>query len=376
MPLGIALSTTILGVTLRMRSKPRRILIVRPSALGDVCRTVPLAWSLREAFPKATVDWVVEDRWMGAVQGHPAVDRIIEFPKREFRRWWRSVPVAVRALQWFTKLRRGRYDLVIDAQGLARSGLMALATGAATRVGHQGSREFAWLGANRRVPRHPDAHVVDAMLELVTAVGAPARADMRLEVSVAGQREWQTARERAAIRPRMLLLATTNGWEGKRWIDERWGALLHGTRAELLASGVHDVVLTGAPGEEPQTAPIADLLRQISGLRIHDMTGRLSVAATVAAVRDAALLIGLDSAPIHMAAGLGTPFVGLYGATRPWIDGPYGGAAWCVHGGAGLELDLHAHRDAGRGASVMERISVEAVAALVRRRLQSAEVAA
>lgn len=359
-----------------MRSSPRRILIVRPSALGDVCRTVSLAWSLREAFPKASVDWVVEDRWMGAVQGHPAVDRVIGFPKREFRHWWRSLPVAVRTVQWFTKLRRGRYDLVIDAQGLARSGLMTLVTGARTRVGHQGSREFAWLGANRRVPRRPDSHVVDAMLELVAAVGAPARADMRLEVSGAGKREWQTARDRTSIRSRMLLLATTNGWIGKRWMDARWTALLQGTRAELLASGVHDVVLTGAPGEEAQTAPIAESLRHIAGLRVHDMAGQLSVAATLAAVRDAALLIGLDSAPIHMAAGLGTPFVGLYGATRPWIDGPYGGAAWCVHGGAGLQLDAHEHRDAVRGAAVMERISVEAVAALVRRRLQSVEVAA
>jgi len=359
-----------------MRSSPRRILIVRPSALGDVCRTVPLAWSLREAFPKASVDWVVEDRWMGAVQGHPAVDRIIAFPKREFRRCWRSVPVALRTLQWLRKLRRERYDLVIDAQGLARSGLMTLVTGARTRVGHQGSREFAWLGTNRRVPRRPDSHVVDAMLALVAAVGASARADMRLEVSLAGKSEWQAASERASIHPRMLLLATTSGWLGKRWVDARWAALLQGTRGELLASGIHDVVLTGASGEEPQTAPIAESLRQIAGLRVHDMAGQLSVAATVAAVRDAALLIGLDSAPIHMAVGLGTPFVGLYGATRPWVDGPYGGAAWCVHGGAGLQLDVHEHRDAARGAAVMERISVEAVAGLVRRRLQSAEVAA
>ncbi len=356
-----------------MRSPPRRILIVRPSALGDVCRTVPIAWSLREAFPKASVDWVVEDRWMGAVQGHPAVDRVIAFPKRDFRRWWRSIPVAVRTVQWFTKLRRGRYDLVIDAQGLARSGLMALVTGARTRVGHQGSREFAWLGANRRVPRRPDSHVVDAMLELVAAVGAPARADMRLDVSVAGKREWQAASERASIGPRMLVLATTNGWAGKRWPNARYAALLHAVSAQLLASGIRDVLLTGAPGEEPQTAPIAELLRQIGGFRIHDMAGQLSVAATVAAVHDAALLIGLDSAPIHMAAGLGTPFVGLYGATRPWIDGPYGGAEWCVHGGAGMQLDEHEHRDAVRGAAVMERISVEAVATLVQRRLRSME---
>ena len=359
-----------------MRSPPRRILIVRPSALGDVCRTVPLAWSLREAFPKATLDWVVEDRWVGAVQGHPAVDRIIGFPKGDFRSWWRSVPTAVQALQWMTKLRRGRYDLVIDAQGLARSGLMTLVTGARTRVGHRGSREFAWIGSNRLVGKRRESHVVDAMLDLVAAVGAPMRADMRLEVSAAGTREWQAAAERASLRPRMLLLATTNGWLGKRWVDERWTELLHRTRSELLASGIHDVVLTGAPGEEPQTAPIAESLRQVAGLRVHDFAGQLSVAATVAAVRAATLLIGLDSAPIHMAVGLGTPFVGLYGATRPWIDGPYGGAAWCVHGGAGMQLDAHEHRHAARGAAVMERISVDAVAGLVRRRLRPAEVAA
>jgi len=359
-----------------MRSPPRRILIVRPSALGDVCRTVPLAWSLRGAFPKASIDWVVEDRWIGAVQGHPAVDRIVAFPKRVIRRWWRSVPAFIQTLRWFRELRRGRYDLVIDAQGLARSGLMSLATGARTRVGHERSREFAWLAANRRVARRPDSHVVDAMLALVGAAGAPTHADMRLVVSDEAVREWQAIRERESIGSRMVLLATTNQWLGKRWQDARWAALMRETRAAFRAAGIDDVVLTGARGEQSQAAPIVQSLREIAGLRVHDTVGQLSVAATMAAVRDAVLLIGLDSAPIHMAVGLGTPFVGLYGATRPWVDGPYGGIEWCVHGGAGLQLDPHEHRNPERGAAVMERIGVDAVAQLVHRRLQSLKGAA
>ncbi|MEY4787074.1 MAG: hypothetical protein RL692_968, partial [Planctomycetota bacterium] len=132
-----------------MRTVPRRILIVRPSAFGDVCRTVPLLWSLRKTFPKAVIDWVVEDRWSPAIQEHPAIDGVVKFPKREFRSCWRNPKTAIKTIQWFWRLRRGRYDLVIDAQGLARSGLMSLVTGAKVRVANRSGREFSWIAANR-----------------------------------------------------------------------------------------------------------------------------------------------------------------------------------------------------------------------------------
>jgi len=147
--------------------QPRRILLVRPSALGDVCRTVPVLASLRQAFPDAGIDWVVQDTFVDAVRAHPAVDEVIPFPRRRLAGWWRSPRVAREAVRWFADLRRRRYDVVYDLQGLGRSGLMAFASGAPRRVGFRSAREFAWLGYTaRHAPPHAE-HVVDQMLELL-----------------------------------------------------------------------------------------------------------------------------------------------------------------------------------------------------------------
>ena len=142
-----------------MRTVPRRILIVRPSAFGDVCRTVPLLWSLRKTFPKAVIDWVVEDRWSPAIQEHPAIDGVVKFPKREFRSCWRNPKTAIKTIQWFWRLRRGRYDLVIDAQGLARSGLMSLVTGAKVRVANRSGRAVEAL----QIPSLEDLSLTKAL---------------------------------------------------------------------------------------------------------------------------------------------------------------------------------------------------------------------
>ena len=130
-------------------SQPK-ILIVRPSALGDVCRTVPVLASLRRAWPEAVVDWVVQEEFAPAIAAHPALSEAITFPRTRLARWWRSPARARELWQWFGELRRREYDIVLDCQGLGRSGLITWATAAPRRVGLRRAREFAWLGYNVR----------------------------------------------------------------------------------------------------------------------------------------------------------------------------------------------------------------------------------
>ncbi len=352
-----------------MRSVPRRILIVRPSAFGDVCRTVPLLWSLRKSFPKAVIDWVVEDRWSPAISDHPAIDGVVKFPKREFKACWRNPRIAWRTLQWFLRLSRGRYDLVIDAQGLARSGLMSWMTRSKVRVGDRAGREFSWLAANHRVTLPQGLHVVDGMLRLVSEVGVVAIADMRLVAPSVSVEWWREESTRRGINGPFAVLATTNGWKGKRWIDARWGDLMRSVAPDLVRNGIQDVIWIGAGGEEGQVADAVAGASTIEELRFHNLVGLTTVGATMAVIQNASLLIGLDSAPTHLAVGLGVPFVALYGATRPTTDGPYQGQAWCIHGGHGEDLARHDHRDPAMGRKLMERISVDDVASLVRKRL-------
>lgn len=356
-----------------MQTVPRRILIVRPSALGDVCRTVPLLWSLRAAYPQATIDWVVEDRWTAVLSSHPALNEAIPFPKRSLRSFWRSPSVARTAIEWFCALRRRRYDLVIDAQGLARSGLMSLATGAQVRVAHRNAGEFSWIAANVRVGPSSTVHVVDGMLRLVEAVGVAPVAKMNLVCGQADATWWQNQQQARGIARPYLVVASTNLWAGKRWIASRWHELLVSIAPDLTAHGIRDIVWIGGPSEVEQVAANRPRDGMIAPLRSHDLSGATTVGEIMAVVRDAALVVALDSAPAHLAVGFQVPLVALYGATSLESDGPYGQSEWCAHGGRGEKLKKHDYRDVDRGSELMARITVDDVATLIRKRLHTRE---
>jgi len=300
--------------------QPRRILLVRPSALGDVCRTVPVLASLRQAFPDAGIDWVVQDTFVDAVRAHPAVDEVIPFPRRRLAGWWRSPRVAREAVRWFADLRRRRYDVVYDLQGLGRSGLMAFASGAPRRVGFRSAREFAWLGYTaRHAPPHAE-HVVDQMLELLEREGLDTVRDMRLYAPDDAVAWWKGARrtQRLEENDAYAVLAPTSRWVSKRWPIERWAGLIR----PLRERGFARVVVIGAPGERSQVAPLL-AGEDSDSSPIIDLVGATDIAQTMAMIRDAGLVVANDSAPLHMAVGFDVPCVGLFGPTDPAFVGPY-----------------------------------------------------
>ncbi|MEM9082080.1 MAG: glycosyltransferase family 9 protein, partial [Planctomycetota bacterium] len=160
----------------------QNILLIRPSALGDVCRTVPVLASLRGAAPQARIDWLVQTEFMGAVQHHPALSSVLGFPRKRlslgniFRNDGR---LAIQELS--RNLRTNpRYDLVIDCQGLARSGLFAFLSGAKRRVGYTNAEELGWIWINKRIHAPRSMHTVDRMLSLVESLGIEVVRDMRL----------------------------------------------------------------------------------------------------------------------------------------------------------------------------------------------------
>jgi len=296
----------------------QRILLVRPSALGDVCRTVPVLVSLSRAMPEAAIDWVVRDSFTDAVAAHPDLNEVIAFPRQRFASWWRN-PAALRAMiGWQGALRTRRYDVVIDCQGLLRSGLMTAFTAAPVRIGHIDAREFAWLAYNERVRGEDLNHTVDRMLGLLQPLDIQPVADMRLYTTEADQSWWN--RHRRSVRlddgAPYAVLAPTARWPSKRWPIERWTQLVQ----PLRDMGYAACVIIGAPGEEPQVRELIDA----GGDHVIDLVGKARVGQTMAVVEQASLLLANDSAPLHMAVGFDVPLVGLFGPTDPARVGPYG----------------------------------------------------
>ncbi|MAH65917.1 MAG: hypothetical protein CMJ27_05950 [Phycisphaerae bacterium] len=340
-----------------MTEQPR-ILLIRPSALGDVFRSVPLVASLSRAFPETPIDWVVQEEFSDAIRAHPAVSRVIGFPRRRLQHWWRSPPAMATGWRFFRGL-RGNYAVAIDAQGLARSGLMAFASGARRRIGFADASEGAWLGYNARIAVSADASAVDRMLGLLEGAGIEPIADCRLRVPEDAESGWSAWRSATIGGAGFVAIAPTSRWTSKEWPEDHWRRLVEGLLVERLAERI---VLLGAASE-------TDRLRELAGDRaeVVVMAGAGPLAMSMAAVRDSALLVANDSAMLHAAVGFDVPLVGLFGPTDPVISGPYGRVTDCI---ASPLADAAVHyRDQGLGDRLMRAIPVDEVLEACRDRL-------
>lgn len=330
---------------------PRRILLIRPSALGDVCRTVPLASSLKATWPEAQLEWLVNAPYREAVVAHPSVDGVVEFDRARFAR------SPADAAAFMLSLRQRRYDLVIDAQGLARSGVFSWVTRAPLRIAHRDAREGAWIAATSRVESSRERHTVDRMLDLLTPLGVASVRDLRLTVPEASR---QRVGHDPELAPGGVVIAPTSLWPGKRWPIERFAELAR----RLVARGVGPIVAIGGPRERDQCGP----LLAVEG--VADRVGRTSVGEMMAIIERAPLVVANDSAALHIAVGLDRPIVALFGPTRTGLVGPYGRDNDVIqHITPADRLD---HKDHAAGRTLMERITTDEVEAAAVERLARA----
>ncbi len=346
-----------------MPATPSRILIIRPSALGDVCRTVPVLASLKLAFPQARIDWLVQREFADAVRAHPDLDRVVPFDRKLLGRSLRRLN-PMPTLRLLSVLRRERYDMVVDAQGLFRSGLFAYATGARRRLGDLNARELAWLFCNERYRIDKDRHTVERMLGILDAAGIPTTGDLRLHTPPESRAQIDghgpELREDGYI-----VVAPTTRWPAKRWPADRLARVCE----RLLDESQHRIVLVGAAGERDQCGPLTELAERDP--RVIDMLGKTSVGDLMAVIERCDLFLGSDSAALHIAVGMSRPLVALYGPTRVDLVGPYRRELDVIQH---LEpTDVLDHKDPASRA-IMERIGVDEVADACLERLRDATV--
>jgi heptosyltransferase-1 len=338
-----------------------RILIVRPSALGDVCRSVPVLASLRAAYPNARIDWLVQDAFAPAIAEHPALNGVVSFPRRAFGQDLRRLKIG-KVLAWLGELRKARYDLVIDCQGLARSGLFTWWTGAGRRIGYSNAAELAWLGYMSRLYVNLDVHAVDRMLRLVEHAGVKAVRDMRL---YAPAKDRERIAADAELGGSYVVVAPTSRWAGKRWPEERFSEAISRLLELGANGGVGRVVVVGSQGERAQCGSLIELAGRDA--RVVDRIGKTSVGELMAIVERSAVVLCNDSAVLHMAVGFDRPAVALYGPTDVRRVGPYRRERDVIQDvRAGDVID---HKNDGAGRVLMERIGVSSVVEAVAARL-------
>jgi heptosyltransferase I len=304
----------------------RRILIIKLSSLGDVVHGVPTLAAVRCLFPQAQVSWLVDERFQAVITHHPALDEVI--PARA-PRWIAGRPFEklLRASYHYgviPALRSGRFDLVLDLQGLLRTGLLAAATGARRRIGLAEAREGAPLFYTDTISASWQQHALLRCLRLVELLGpACERPEPRVYVRSAWEEEARQRLSLAGLTDRVpyVAIAPQSSRPEKNWAPERFAELIeclwskHGLRSLLI----------GTKNEETVCRHIADA----SCSPAVTITG-VPLGVTMALIAQAEMLIANDSGPLHLAAALGRPLVGIYGPTDPGRVGPWGNARWVV----------------------------------------------
>ena len=301
----------------------RRILLIKPSALGDVVHTLPVAATLHRRYPNIPLDWLVEEESADIVRGHPAVAEIVVSARKRWLRQLRRpalIPMTLGEMRRLaTELRQRRYDAVLDLQGLFKSALYVMATGAPVRVGFAEGREGApWVLTHRVVTPAQPVHAVERYLALALAVDATEPVhefciSLSPEDTAAARAHLATCRLPLGC-PRVVVHPTAR-WRTKLWEVGRWRELV----AALLAERV-GVVLTGSR----EDGAIAEAICTGMDPQPVSLVGRLPLKQFVAVLQHADLMITLDSGPMHMAAAVGTPVVALFGPTDPLRTGPWG----------------------------------------------------
>jgi len=287
-----------------------RILIVRLGSLGDVVHAIPVAAALRRAFPAARIDWLVGAKHREMLDLVPVIDHRLTLSPRTF-------------FQTIGEIRDAGYDAAIDLQGLIKSAVVARLSGARRVIGHSARdlREpFArWLytethdsgGGGGIYSLDEKRHVVQINLGLLEPLGVTPGPP---EYPLAPVESAAARAEQLRTGGRYVLLNPGAAWPNKRWPAERLGALAAALRDR---HGLMSAVLWG-PGERALADAVA---AHSSGAAA--VTAPTTVADVVALARGASILVSGDTGPMHIAAAVGTPLVGIYGPTMPERNGPW-----------------------------------------------------
>ncbi len=338
----------------------KRILIVKPSSLGDVVHTLPVVHALKRNHPSCFIGWIVQTGFQGILQGDPAIDEIIPIsipstsdphaPRGAFFRAASATSTTLRMLR--RRFKDHPYDMVLDLHASFRSGLLGLTNPNGLRIGFRDAKELNTLFQHRLVGNNPDnRHAVDKNAAFAEHLGCPAVAeDYRIVVDPKAQDKVKEFLRESGISEgaRIVYANPAARWETKYWTVEAWAELTD----LLIERAGAAVILSGSPDDAPYMRMISDRMKQ----RAIIAAGKLNLAEAVALIEASDVYVGVDSGPMHIAAFAGTPAIALFGPTDPAKVGPYGEGHVVIRR---TELDCLACRK----RSCPDRICLEGISA-------------
>lgn len=288
---------------------PKKILVIKPSSLGDVVHSLPFLYALHGAFPKSRIHWVIATGLEELLEGNPMVSKLWVINKDQWKHLKRIKGTVAEVRSLFRALKEERYDIVIDLQGLLRSGLVARASRAPVRIGFREAREGSTLFYTHKVKGGRDVHAVDRYLKVAAELGCDT-GEVGFPLPL-----FRESKKIEALKKELddyAVIVPGARWETKRWPVDRFGRL-----ASLLP--MRSIVIGSSADAERGRE-----IEASSGGKALSLAGATDLKDLVALLRGARVVITNDSGPLHLAVACKAPTVSLFGATNPQRTGPYG----------------------------------------------------
>jgi heptosyltransferase-1 len=291
-----------------------KILIIKPSSLGDVIHALPFLKAVKDKFPDAHVDWVISKNLRGILEDNPLINELIVFDKDS----WKSIRNIPKTSRDIASLRRtlksNNYDMVVDLQGLLRSGLISLSTPSPLRVGFADAREGSRFMYNKKVSVSGIAHAVDKNLAVAKAIGAASKkAEFPLCID---NKSRQKINELLGDVKEYILIFPSARWQTKMWPAENF--------AELISKVSSPCVIAGSGADREICREIMDSLSKETKNKTISLCGKTDLQELAALIEGAKAVVSNDSGTMHIAAALNKPLIALFGPTDPLKTGPYG----------------------------------------------------
>jgi lipopolysaccharide heptosyltransferase II len=263
------------------------------------------------------IDWLVEERCRGVVDGNPYVDEVIEWRKEG-----RIVPLLKSTLRVIKKLKSKKYDLSIDLHGLFKSALFVFFANARYKIASSstyGMRELSWILSKEIPPLDKDAHIVDRHLAVIRWLGGEVeRRDFTIKI---GEEDKRFVDELIGGISPFVVVHPGGGWKSRRWPPDRFSSLSD----KIVEEGLTVVFVGGREGGCGEEGIVREIIQMAKRKeRMRDLSGKLTLKQLAFLLKRAELFVGNEAGPMHIACAMEVPTVAIIGPTNPLRTGPYG----------------------------------------------------
>lgn len=289
-----------------LTATPKKILIVKPSSLGDIVHSLPFLKAIREGFPSSEIHWVIARGLEDLLTGHPMIDKIWIINKD----MWKKLSYLRDSLQevriFMKRIKEERYDIVIDLQGLLRSGIIVLSTGSSLRLGFEEAREGSRFFYTQKIKGGKDVHAVDRYLKIASFLGCDID-DICFPLPLC-----HYPSPHLPFTGDYAVMVPGARKPANRWPAHRFGELSSLLPIKTLVIGSREDI------------HLADVVVEASKGNAVSLAGKTDLKSLIEVIRSARFVVSNDSGPMHIAVALGIPVFALFGPANPLRTGPYG----------------------------------------------------